>query len=88
MATMTVEFFGIPRARAGVPELVVPARTVAQALAEVATAIPALADLLQADGRLAPHYLLCVGGGRFDVPLNEPLPSGARLLLLSADAGG
>ena len=88
MATVTVEFFGIPRARAGVPELAVRARTVAEALVGVMKVIPNLADLLALDGLLSPHYLLSLDGGRFDVPLDEPLPPGARLLLLSADAGG
>jgi hypothetical protein len=41
-----------------------------------------------ADGRLAPVYLLSLNGERFLTDLDERLPAGARLLLLSADAGG
>jgi len=88
MTTVTVEFFGIPRARAGVPELTVAADTAGEALAAVARAVPALGGLLTADGRLSPEYLLSLDGGRFDVPLGDPLPPAARLVLLSADAGG
>ena len=88
MATVTVEFFGIPRERAGVPALTVEANTVAEALAEVSKAVPKLPDLLAADGRLTAHYLLSLDGGRFDVSLTEPLTTNVRLLLLSADAGG
>jgi molybdopterin converting factor small subunit len=85
---VTVEFFGVPRARAGRREMAVSAATVAEALAAVAATCPALAGICTADGRLAPHYLLSVGGRRFVTDLSEPLGPGERLLLLSADAGG
>jgi hypothetical protein len=84
----TVEFYGVPRARAGRAELRVRARTAGEAVAAVVAACPALAGLRTADGRLAPQYLLSLDGERFVTDLAEPLPSGARLLLLSADAGG
>jgi sulfur-carrier protein len=84
---VTVEFFGVPRLRAGRAELAVEARTVAAALAAVERACPRLEGLVRA-GRLAPHYLLSVNGERFVTGLEEPLRPGTRLLLLSADAGG
>lgn len=86
--TITVEFLGVPRLRAARATLAVPAGTVATALAAVRTACPGLADLLRGDGRLAGHYLLSLDGQRFLADLAEPLPPGARLLILSADAGG
>jgi molybdopterin converting factor small subunit len=85
---VVVEFFGIPRQRAGRAELAVPVGTVAQTLAAVERACPGLAGLLQADGRLSPHYLLSVNGQHFVTDLNEPLGPADRMLLLSADAGG
>jgi len=85
---VTVEFFGVPRARAGRAELTVSAATVAAALAAVAAACPQLADVVRPDGRLAPHYLLSRNGERFVSGLGEALRDGERLLLLSADAGG
>jgi hypothetical protein len=85
---VTIEFFGIPRQRAGRAELVAPAGTVAELLAEVRHACPGLANLTQADGRLAPHYLLSIDGQRFVTDLQESLRPGGRLLVLSADAGG
>ena len=88
MGTVTVEFYGVPRRKAGVPEATVPADTPAAALAAVADALPGLGRVLSADGRLAPEYLLSVNGERFVTDLAEPLPVGTRLLLLSADAGG
>ena len=88
MAEVTVEFYGIPRRRAGRAQLAVDASTAAAALVRVAAACPALGGLVTPDGRLAPLYLLSVDGERFVTDLTEPLPPGTRLLLLSADAGG
>jgi len=85
--SVTVELFAMARARAGRAELAVPARTVREALEGVAAACPGLAGLL-VGGCLSPHYLLSLDGERFVADLDEPLPSGARLVLMSADAGG
>jgi molybdopterin converting factor small subunit len=85
---VTVEFFGIPRQRAGRAELAVEARTVAELLAALERSCPGLEGLVQADGRLAPHYLLSIDGERFVATEHEPLRPGARVLLLSADVGG
>ena len=83
-----VEFYGLPRERAGRPVLVVSAATARDALSQVVAHCPRLDPLLTADGRLDPHYLLSVNGERFLADLEEPLPAAARLLLLSADSGG
>ncbi len=85
---VVVEFFGLPRARAGVPEMEVAAATAEEALAAVAAACPALAGVRGAGGGLAPQYLLSLDGRRFVTDLAQPLRPGDRLLLLSADAGG
>lgn len=82
-----VEFFGIPRARAGRAELGVAPGTVAQTLAVVEDACPGLRGLV-VGSRLAPHYLLSLNGQPFGVDLSLALQPGDRLLLLSADAGG
>jgi hypothetical protein len=87
MTEVVVEFFGIPRQRAGCMELRVPARTAAEALAVVEQRCPQLAGLLAAD-RLDPLFLLSIDGVRFVDDLGVSLRPGARLLLLSADAGG
>ncbi|MBM3972254.1 MAG: MoaD/ThiS family protein [Planctomycetes bacterium] len=86
--TITIELYGMPRARAGVRELVVSAGTVGDALAEVVANCPALADVVSADGRLASQYLLSLDGKHFVSNVLQPLQSGDRLLLLSSDAGG
>jgi molybdopterin converting factor small subunit len=86
--TVIVEFFGVPRQRAGRAELAVPAATIAETLTAVGRSCPALADLIQAKERLAPHYALSLNGQRFLRDLDHLLVPGDRLLLLSADAGG
>ena len=85
---ITVEFFGMPRQRAGRAELAVPARTVAELLAALERECPGLAGLRRGDGQLAPHYLLSINGERFTADESQTLRPGDRLLLLSADAGG
>jgi hypothetical protein len=85
---VTVEFFGVPRLRAGRAEVQVPAGSVAEMLAVVERMCPRLAGLVQGDGRLAPHYLLSLDGQQFVADLRLSVKPGTRLLLLSADAGG
>jgi molybdopterin converting factor small subunit len=85
---VTVEFYGIPRLRAGRAELAVPAGTVAEVLAAVERECARLAGLVQPGGRINPHYLLSVDGRRFVGDGQHPLGPGEHVLLLSADAGG
>jgi hypothetical protein len=85
---ITVEFYGIPRARAGRREVRVMATTAAEALAEVASICPELAHVCGKDGQLDPHFLLSVDGERFVTDLAQKIEPGDRLVLLSADAGG
>ena len=87
-ASVTVEFYGVPRQRAGRAELTVTAGTVAEVLAAVEAACPGLAGLRRPDGRLAPHYLLSIDGREFVADVRQQLRPGDRVLLLSADAGG
>jgi hypothetical protein len=88
LPVVTIEFFGIPRARAGRKDLVVSAATAADALVEAAKICPDLAELVRPDGHLLPHCILSLDGERFVTDLGRTLRSGDRLLLLSADAGG
>ena len=88
MGQLTVEFYGIPRQRAGRAELLVSATTVAEALAAVERDCPGLKKLTERDGRLCPQYLVSVDGEQFVTDLQQEMRPGGRLLLLSADAGG
>jgi molybdopterin converting factor small subunit len=85
---VTVEFYGVPRRRAGRAELPVAARTVAELLEAVEGACPGLAGLRRPDGRLAAHYLISIEGRQFVTDVRQQLRPGDRVLLLSADAGG
>ena len=87
-AEVTVEFYGIPRQRAGRSELSVKAGSVAEVLSAVQCACPSLKDLVQPDGRLAPHYLFSSDGRRFVQDVTEAVQPGDRFMLLSADMGG
>jgi hypothetical protein len=83
-----VEFFGVPRLRAGRTELAVPSGSVAELLAAIEKECPGLEGLRQADGGLSPHYLLSLDGHAFLTDWQQEIHPGSRILLLSADAGG
>ena len=85
---VTVELYGIARLRAGVAEVTVRARTVADMLGAVERTFPALTGLVQPSGKLAPQYLLSLDGQEFESDLKRHLNEGERLLLLGADVGG
>lgn len=87
MPEVIIEFYGIPRERAGRAELTVQAATVGSALLEVERQCPGLRGLSHA-GRLAEHYRLSLDGKEFLTDFRQALADGTRLLLLSADAGG
>ena len=87
MPDVIIEFYGMPRERAGRAELTVQAATVGEALLEVERHCPGLRGLFAA-GRLPEHYRLSLDGRQFLTDAGQPLSEGARLLLLSADAGG
>jgi molybdopterin converting factor small subunit len=88
LPSVTIELFGVPRARAGRKNLTVSAATAGEALAAAIKECPGLEGVCRADRRLAPQYLLSLDGQRFVNDLSEALKAGDRLLLFSADAGG
>ena len=83
-----VEFFGIPRQRAGRTELSVPAGSLQEVLTAVQEQCPALHDLRKADGKIAGHYRVSLEGERFLTNAQEILPPNSHVLILSADVGG
>ena len=84
---MYVEFLGIPRERAGVAELQLEARTLGEALTQLATRYPGFAQLIS-DGRLHPSIAANLNTDLFVSDPATPLHDSDRLLILSADAGG
>lgn len=84
---MQVEFFGIPRERAGVASLLVRAETLGQLLTALRSELPAFSDLIES-GQLHSCLVANLNGDRFVTDPRTPLLENDRVLILSADAGG
>ena len=84
---MHVEFFGVPRERAGISELEVHADTLGQLLGTLARRMPALSEIIQ-DDRLHPAFVANLNGDRFVTDPDTRLGTNDCVLILSADAGG
>ncbi len=85
---VTVEFFGIPRQRAGVAQTVVEATRFDELLARLALRFPQLAKTCFQGSQLRPTFAANLNGERFIVAPDTPLKPGDAVLILSADAGG
>jgi molybdopterin converting factor small subunit len=83
---MHVEFFGIPRQCAGIPDLEIQADTLGALLRKLAEN-PALRQMIAFD-RLQPSFIANLNGDRFVDDPATPLADHDRVLILSADAGG
>ena len=84
---MHVEFFGVPRQRAGISQLEVEADTLGQMLAVVAAEVPSLREYIAKD-RLHASFAANINGDRFVEDPHTPLSDDDHVLILSADAGG
>ena len=84
---MYVEFFGVPRQRAGISVLEVKADTLGQLLRTLAARTPSLGELIVVD-RLHSALVANLNGDRFVSDPGTPLAKDDRVLILSADAGG
>ena len=84
---MRVEFFGVSRERAGIPERTANARTLGELLAILAADHPSLAELLP-DSQLHPALAVNLNGDRFVRNPHTPLKDDDCVMILSADAGG
>jgi molybdopterin converting factor small subunit len=84
---MHVEFFGVPRQRAGVSDVEVQADTLGHLLGTLAARIPSLGDLIAGD-RLHDALVANLNGDRFVSDPGTPLGKDDCVLILSADAGG
>jgi molybdopterin converting factor small subunit len=85
---VTVEFLGMARHRAGRSELSAAGRTVAELLVAVVRACPKLGGLFTESGAVSRQFLISIDGQRFTDDPNEVIPTGCRLLIFGADAGG
>ena len=83
-----VEFFSIPRVRAGVAQVNLHATTLGSVLSQLRERFPALSpECLRGEG-LAPGYLACINARQFTIDTAVPLHEGDTVLILSADVGG
>ena len=86
---MTVEFYGIPRQRAGVAHTTAAGTTLGEVLADLAARFPEFdADCLESSSTLRPQVVANLGGNRFIRDPHTPLSEDDILLILSADSGG
>jgi molybdopterin converting factor small subunit len=85
---MQVEFFGIPRERAGVNSLEIQAGTLGELLAALKSQVPSFGDFIGANRSLHSAFAANLNGDRFVSDPATPLRDSDRLLILSADAGG
>ncbi len=88
---MQVEFFGIPRERAGRAEMEVQADTLGQLLTTLEVQVPRFGEFIRRDlsgVRLHPVFVASLNGNRFVSDPETPLSEKDRVLILSADAGG
>jgi len=86
--SVTVELFGIPRARAGVAEVIVSGNCLGEVLVDLARCCPGLATACLDGRNLRPGYTANLRGERFVTDPETPLANGDRLLLMALDAGG
>lgn len=83
-----VEFYGIPRARAGTARTSVEADDLGAALRTLADRLPEFGATCVDGERLRPGYVANLDGERFVVDPRTPLLAEVSLLILSTDAGG
>jgi molybdopterin converting factor small subunit len=90
--TIRIEFFGIPRARAGVAETSIELTNdtvpFASVLADLARQFPGFATQCMHANSLGDGIAANVGGERFLFSGEDAVSAGDTVLIFSADAGG
>ena len=90
MPRVRVEFFGMPRQRAGraALDVEVDVLTLGDVLADVARQLPEFAQQCLDGSRLKPGLLANLNGLRFTTDSQTPLADQDCVLILAADVGG
>ena len=83
-----VEFYGIARARAGVPFIEIEAATLGDVFRQISLRGAAMNDVCSPEGSLQPGFLVNINGRSFTTDAAKPVSGGDAVLILSADAGG
>lgn len=85
---VTFELYGVAARRAGLAEVEAEGHTLREGLSDLGRRVPALEGEVLRRGALAPHWIASLDGRRFTADGDAPLAPGARVILLSALAGG
>lgn len=88
MSSVTVEFFGIARARAGVQSARFTADTLGELLRQLGDTYPGLCGSCIQGAEFAPGYTANINGDQFTRDPCRQLQTGDSVLILSLDAGG
>ena len=83
-----VEFFGIPRSRAGVASATVGGDCLGDVLVALERDYPGLQGTCIEKGQLLPGFVANLSGNDFVTDPETRLSDGDAVLILSADAGG
>ena len=83
-----VEFYGIPRRRAGVATTTVSGESLGDVLRALERQLPGLQGTCIDEGKLLPGFVANLAGNNFITDPDTQLADGEALLILSADAGG
>lgn len=86
--TIRIEFFGIPRTRAGIAQLEVEASSLCGAFEAIAIQVPGWAEACLSGKQLRRGLIANLNGQRFISDPDTVLESGDSVLILSADVGG
>ncbi len=86
--SITVEFFGIARQRAGVATIEIEADSLGAAFDELAGRLPQWSTACIDDGHLKSTFLANVNSRTFITNRSHRLNEGDHLLILAADVGG
>lgn len=85
---VAVEFFGIPRSRAGIARTTAVGESLGDVLADLAGRFPALAEACIDGRQLRSGFTVNLGGDRFVSSPDIVLNASDTVMLLSLDAGG
>jgi len=85
---VTVELFGIPRARAGVSAMVAHGADLGDVFEDLAVRLPSLGAMCISGRNLKPGYTANLRGEQFVTDPATEIREGDVILLLSLDAGG
>ena len=83
-----VEFYGIPRARAGVSATTATGNSLGEVLCDLSSRFPLLAETCFEGSHLRSGFTVNLGGDRFVTDPETPLANGDTLLLMTLDVGG